>query len=115
MLDVKDSIEKLSWDVNHHYLHVKNQHEFMRRIAIQFELAYTDFRVIQMALQLSGDENHQLLADFTSAYDDVFKFESEFAENGLDGFNDKYGDQIDEYGQAVDKLNQEIDKIKKLQ
>nr|WP_225350788.1 hypothetical protein [Lacticaseibacillus camelliae] len=54
MLDVKNSIDNLEWTTTHHLAHIQNQHPFMRRWAVQFELAYTDFRVIQMALQMDA-------------------------------------------------------------
>ncbi|ANZ61911.1 hypothetical protein AYR62_05230 [Secundilactobacillus paracollinoides] len=100
MLDVKNSIERLSWTVEHHFLHIQAQHEFMRAWAIQFELAYTDFRVIQMALQLAGDSHHELLSQFSAAYEKVFDYEYAFVAGGLDGFNAKFGDQLDQYEAA---------------
>lgn len=115
MLDVKNSIDRLSWTVNHHFLHIKAQHEFMRAWAVQFELAYTDFRVMQMALQLDGEQNHPLLARFAASYETIYNYEYEFAANGLDGFNAKYKDDIDKYGEEVDNFNQIIEEIKKLQ
>ncbi|AQW20720.1 hypothetical protein PL11_001705 [Lentilactobacillus curieae] len=115
MLDVKDSIEKLSWSVNHHFLHIKAQHDFIRAVAVQFELAYTDFRTIQMALQLAGEEQHSLLASFTKAYDDVYAYESVFAMRGLDEFNSEFPDKIEDYQQKVDKFNEELDKVRELQ
>jgi hypothetical protein len=42
----------------------------MRAWAVQFELAYTDFRTIQLALQLAQDQ-HDLLVRFTGVYDTV--------------------------------------------
>ena len=112
MLDVKKSIERLQWTVDHHFLHIQAQHPFMRAWAVQFELAYTDFRVIQMALQLSGDENHALLAEFAKVYEGIFNYEYEFAGNGLDSFNQKYGDEIEQYLQLVKQFDGIIDKIK---
>jgi hypothetical protein len=52
MLDVIGAVKNLQWTTEHHYLHIRNQHDFMRAWAVQFELAYTDFRIIQMALQI---------------------------------------------------------------
>ncbi|KRM76605.1 glycoside hydrolase domain-containing protein [Secundilactobacillus collinoides] len=111
MLDVKNSIERLSWTVEHHFLHIQAQHDFMRAWAIQFELAYTDFRVIQMALQLSGDEHHELLAKFSAAYEKVFNYEYAFVAGGLEGFNEKYGQELDQYEQAEKETLALIDEI----
>ena len=61
MLDVKDSVNRLAWTTEHHFLHIQARHDFMRAWAVQFEMAYTDFRVIQMALQLGGEQYHDLL------------------------------------------------------
>lgn len=55
MLDVSDSLDRLAWTTEHHYRHIAAQHDFMRAWAVQFELAYTDFRTIQLALQLAQD------------------------------------------------------------
>ncbi|WP_462400645.1 hypothetical protein [Lacticaseibacillus pantheris] len=111
MMDVTDSIKRLRWTVEHHFLHIQAQHDFMRAWAIQFELAYTDFRVIQMALQLSGEEQHPLLGEFAKAYDDVYQYEYAFVAGGLAGFNDKFGDHMDEYQQAESKMLELIDRV----
>ncbi|MCD2256457.1 hypothetical protein FHQ08_06960 [Lactobacillus sp. CC-MHH1034] len=113
MLDVKNSIERLDWTVNHHFLHIQAQHEFMRAWAIQFELAYTDFRTIQMALQSDGS-HHELLARFSYAYEAIYPYEYEFAANGLAGFNAKFADKIDDYKSAVDKFNDIFKEVKAL-
>ncbi|MCI2172337.1 hypothetical protein [Schleiferilactobacillus perolens] len=116
MLDVKNSIDRLSWTVDHHFLHIKNQHDFMRAWAVQFELAYTDFRVIQMALQLSGEENHPLLARFAANYEAIFQYEYEFAGNGLEGFNAKFGpSEIPKYEALVKEFDGIIKEIQALQ
>lgn len=65
----------------------------MRAWAVQFELAYTDFRTIQLALQLAQDQ-HDLLVRFTGVYDTVYQYEYEFAANGLAAFNAKYGRSV---------------------
>ncbi len=39
MLKIEDSIDRLAWNTEHHFLH-QAQHEFMRAWAIQFELGY---------------------------------------------------------------------------
>ncbi|MFR0554695.1 hypothetical protein ACLUXD_08660, partial [Loigolactobacillus coryniformis subsp. coryniformis] len=70
MLDVSDSLDRLAWTTEHHYRHIAAQHDFMRAWAVQFELAYTDFRTIQLALQLAQDQ-HDLLVRFTGVYDTV--------------------------------------------
>lgn len=102
MLDVLGAVNNLAWTTEHHFLHIKNQHDFLRIWAIQFELAYTDFRVIQMALQL--DAQTDLLQRFTKAYDAVYQYEYAFVKAGLTGFNQAFGDQIDQYELAQQKL-----------
>lgn len=114
MLDVKKSLDRLTWNTQHHFAHIEAQHDFMRAWAIQFELAYTDFRVIQMALQLSGDEHHELLAKFSAAYEKVFNYEYAFVAGGLEGFNEKYGQELDQYEQAEKETLALIDEISAL-
>ncbi len=111
MMDVTDSIKRLQWTVEHHFLHIQAQHDFMRAWAIQFELAYTDFRVIQMALQLSGEAQHALLHEFAQAYDDVYQYEYAFVAGGLAGFNAKFGDHMEDYAQAESKLLAVLDQV----
>ncbi|MHC9533493.1 hypothetical protein ACVPPR_08810 [Dellaglioa sp. L3N] len=115
MIDVKDSLDKLQWTAEHHYLHIIAKHDFMRAWAVQFELAYTDFRAIQMALQLSGKQ-HPTLAKFTDAYDRLYGFEYEFAANGLDAFYSKFTTQkdLDNYEKAKNDLLAQILIIQKL-
>lgn len=115
MLDVKDSLVKLQWTVEHHFLHIKNQHPFMRAWAIQYELAYTDFRVIQLALQLAGEDRHQLLADFTTSYDKLHDYEGAFANDGLEGFQAKYGDQLADYAAEVERFGGLLKQVQALQ
>lgn len=109
MLDVLGTINNLRWTTEHHFLHIKNQHEFMRIWAVQFELAYTDFRVIQMALQL--DKQTALLQRFTKAYDAVYQYEYEFVKGGLEGFNQQFGNQIEAYGDAQQRLLAILDEL----
>ena len=80
MLDVKDSVNRLAWTTEHHFLHIQARHDFMRAWAVQFEMAYTDFRVIQMALQLGGEQYHDLLKRFAAAYEAVYAYEYAFAD-----------------------------------
>ena len=102
MLDVIGAIKNLNWTTEHHFLHIKNQQEFMRIWAVQFELAYTDFRVIQMTLQL--DSQIELLQRFTKAYDAVYQYEYAFVKDGLEGFNQQFGDQVAQYETAQQHL-----------
>lgn len=113
MLDVLGSIKNLTWNTEHHFLHLKNQHEFMRIWAVQFELGYTDFRTIQLALQL--DQQTELLKQFTKAYDAVYPYEYAFVKGGLEGFNQAYGDQMDQYDQAHQTLLAVLQKITEFQ
>lgn len=109
MLDVLGAINNLRWTTAHHFLHIKNQHEFIRIWAIQFELAYTDFRVVQMALQL--DKQTALLQCFTKAYDAVYQYEYEFVKGGLEGFNQQFGNQIETYDDAQQRLLAILDEL----
>ena len=109
MLDVLGAINNLRWITEHHFLHIKNQHEFMRIWAVQFELAYTDFRVIQMALQL--DKQTALLQRFTKVYDAVYQYEYEFVKGGLEGFNQQFGNQIEAYDDAQQRLLAILDEL----
>lgn len=102
MLDVKDSLKRLAWTTDHHFLHIQAQHEFMRAWAIQFELAYTDMRVIQLALQLANDHDH--LIRFTTAYEAVYQYEYAFVAGGLAGFNAEFAGQLQEYHDAAEAL-----------
>lgn len=102
MLDVLGAINNLTWTTEHHFLHIKNRHEFMRIWAVQFELAYTDFRVIQIALQLAAQT--ELLQRFTQAYDAVYRYEYAFVKGGLAEFEQAFGDQMGNYDQAKQNL-----------
>ncbi|GKT04165.1 hypothetical protein [Furfurilactobacillus entadae] len=115
MLDVIDSIHRLQWTVDHHYAHIEAQHDFMRAWAVQFELAYTDFRVIQMALQLSGEKQHPLLKQFAAQYEEIYKYEYVFAGKGLDAFNDQFGRDLSAYKEAVGAFDETIQAIIALQ
>lgn len=115
MLDVKGAIENLRSTSEHHYAHIENQHEFMRAWAIQFELSYTDFRVIELAVQMSGEAQHPLLARFAAAYEDVYQYEYAFVAGGLDGFNEKFGDKIPDYEKAKDTLVSVLQEISALE
>ncbi|MBS5819656.1 MAG: hypothetical protein KIC85_00635 [Enterococcus gilvus] len=113
MLDVLGAIKNLQWTTEHHFLHIKNQHDFIRIWAIQFELAYTDARVVQLALQL--DSQMDLLQRFTKAYDAVYHYEYAFAKGGLEGFNQEFGDQIDQYEEAHTTFLAVLDELAALQ
>lgn len=111
MLDVKGSINNLTDTVEKHFQSIKSQQPFERIWAVQFELAYTDFRVIQMALQMAGDNHHALLVQFTSDYHAVYNYEVAYASGGLAGFNQQFGNQIEQYQAAKDQLIATIKKI----
>lgn len=115
MIDVKNSLERLAWNTEHHYAHIEAQHDFMRAWAVQFELGYTDFRVIQMALQLAGANYHNLLVRFTATYDKVYEYEYEFAARGLASFLSKFGGQMEAYKEQKDQLLELLEEVKKLQ
>ncbi|WP_203650766.1 hypothetical protein [Secundilactobacillus yichangensis] len=114
MLKIDDSIARLAWNTEHHFLHIQAQHAFIRAWAIQFELGYTDLRMIQFALQLADPAQLELLAELTAAYQKVYQYEYAFVAGGLDGFNQQFGDQIDDYEQAEKQLLSVLDQIKAL-
>lgn len=113
MLDVRGSIENLAWNTEHHFLHIKTQHPFIRIWAVQFELGYSDFRTIQLALQLA--EKTDLLKRFTTAYNEVYQYEYAFVKGDIEGFNETYGDKIDDYMTAHQELLASIEEIKTFQ
>ncbi|WP_270325185.1 hypothetical protein [Weissella cibaria] len=41
------AIERIRWNTEHHFLHIKNQHEIAPQIGVQFSMGYTDARFIQ--------------------------------------------------------------------
>jgi len=112
MLDVKDSLDRLLWTAEHHYLHIVAKHDFMRAWAVQFEMAYTDFRMIQMALQIDGN-HHDLLAQFAADYEKDYAYEYAFAAGGVDGFYTQFPNQsdLDAYKAAKDQLEADIKQI----
>ncbi len=111
MLDVIKSLDRLTWNTEHHYAHIEAQHDFIRAWAIQFEMGYSDLRTVQLALQIDGG-HHDLLARFTAAYDDVYNYEYAFVAGGLEGFNKQYGDQLPQYKQAADNFLKLIDEVR---
>lgn len=113
MLDVRGSIAQLRSTTEHHFQHIKNQHDFMRIWAVQFELGYTDFRTIQMALQLDG--KIELLKRFAKDYDQFYHYEYAFAAGGLAGFNEQFGSEIAAYDQAHQTLIATLDEISRFQ
>lgn len=113
MLDVIKSLDRLTWNTQHHFAHIEAQHDFIRAWAIQFELGYTDVRVVQMALQLDG-KHHDLLVKFTAAYDKVYDYEYAFVAGGLEGFNEKYGDKIEDYRAGANEFLGLIDQVREL-
>ena len=114
MLKIDDSIARLAWNTEHHFLHIQAQHDFMRAWAIQFELGYTDLRMIQFALQLADPSQPELLTQLTTAYQQVYQYEYAFVAGGLEGFNQQFGNQMADYAKAEKKLLQVLDQIKAL-
>ncbi|MDR0899842.1 MAG: hypothetical protein LBM27_05750 [Lactobacillaceae bacterium] len=94
---VAKSVERLQWNTEHHFLHIKAQHDFIRQWAVQFELGYSDARLIQAYLET---EKPELWDEFTNAYEDVYQYEYAFVAGGLEGFNSQFGDKIDDYDKA---------------
>ncbi|GAX01364.1 hypothetical protein [Secundilactobacillus silagei] len=114
MLKIDDSIARLAWNTEHHFLHIQAQHDFMRAWAIQFELGYTDLRMIQFALQLAEPSQSELLTQLTTAYQQVYQYEYAFVAGGLEGFNQQFGNQMADYEKAEKQLLQVLDQIKAL-
>lgn len=102
MINIKSAVHNLEWNAEHHFAHIESNHEFIRAIAIQFELGYTDFRFIQTAL-ISANMTDKY-EEFTNAYEDFYQYESFFAMRGLEEYNLKYSDKLDEFRQAKDTL-----------
>lgn len=102
MMNIKSAVENLQWNAEHHYAHIEAKHDFIRAIAVQFELGYTDFRFIQTAL-LSANMDDKYRA-FTEAYEDFYQYESFFAMRGLEEYQMKYGDKLSDFRQAKDNL-----------
>lgn len=98
--DISSSLENLINTTQHHYAHIAAGHDFMRAWAIQFELAYTDFR------EVIRDLPAEQVADFTQAYQAVFAYEWAFVAGGLAGFQEKFPTAADlvAYKEAVDQL-----------
>lgn len=113
MLDVMGSIKNLEWTTEHHFLHIQARHDFMRAVAVQFELAYSDFRVIQLALQLDGQKD--LLSKFTSQYDDIYKYEMAFVRGGMAEFDNQFEGQIGDYQKAEQSLLETLKEIRQTQ
>ena len=106
-IDIKDSVENLKWNTEHHYLHIEQQHEFIRAIAVQFELGYSDYRTIQLALYLEHKDD--LLNMFTKAYKDFYEYESVFAMRGLEEFNHQFSYKMADFRQVKDQLLNVLD------
>ncbi|MCY9807387.1 hypothetical protein OXT66_07555 [Lentilactobacillus senioris] len=115
MLDVKGSINNLKTTTEEHFKYIQQQRSFTRAFPIHFELAYTDFRVIEVALQLTSEQNHALLASFAAAYESVYQYEDAYATGGLEGFNNQFADKLTDYQRAKDNFLAIIEQITKLQ
>lgn len=111
--NVKGSIQNLASTTQDHFEYIQQQKSFTRGFPIHFELAYSDFRIIQFALELSG-ENTSLLNSFTDDYQTVYQYEDAYATGGLEGYEEKFNGQIDAYQQAKDRLLDDLQEISKL-
>ncbi|WP_225049109.1 hypothetical protein [Lacticaseibacillus kribbianus] len=98
-LDRTSALNNQQWTVAHHFDHIRQGHPFARQIAVQYELAHTDFRVLQLILQLEGQP--ALYADFTAAYEKVQAFEWPFIAGGPEAFSARFGTRLADYHQAV--------------
>ncbi|WP_262316671.1 hypothetical protein [Lacticaseibacillus parakribbianus] len=98
-LEITSSLQNLQRTVNHHFRHIQAAHPFARPIAVQYELAYTDYRVVQLALQLG--EQPALNAELTAAYEAVQAFEWPFIAGGPAEFAAQHGEAPAGYAQAV--------------
>lgn len=106
-IDMTDSVANLKWNTEHHYAHIEQQHEFIRAIAVQFEIGYSDYRYIQMALYLENKDD--LLQQFTKAYKDFYAYESVFAMRGLEEFNKDFSWKMGDFREVKDKLLNVLD------
>lgn len=113
MLDILGSWKNLAATTQAHFETIRDQKEFERIFAVQFELAYSDFRTIQMALQLA--EKMDLLKRYTQTYNAVYAFEYAYVAGDLAGFNERFGQQLKAYEQAVTAFLSAMEEVKQLQ
>ncbi|WP_461225954.1 hypothetical protein [Lacticaseibacillus suihuaensis] len=102
-LEIASSLQNLQWTVDHHLRHIQANHPFARPIAVQYELAYTDYRVVQIALQLGGQP--ALNAALTAAYQAVQAYEWPFIAGGPAEFAAQHGEDATGYREAVDTFD----------
>ncbi|HAT55552.1 MAG TPA: hypothetical protein DCW31_10025 [Lactobacillus sp.] len=111
MIDIQDSAQQLQKTVNDHFEYIQAGHDFARAFAIQFELTYTDFRMIELGLQLDGKGQATLLNSFKTAYQAVYRFEAPFAFGGLEEFDKQCRDMMVDYELAVKQLNKVLQQV----
>ncbi|GEL15186.1 hypothetical protein [Pediococcus cellicola] len=109
MLDVWGSLKNVQQTVQAHLAWIKARKSFERVFAVDFEMAYSDFRVVQMALQLAGEM--ALLKRYTTAYSAIYNYEHAYVQGGLEEFNRQYGEKLADYEQTVVTLEQIIKEI----
>ncbi|MYV06121.1 MULTISPECIES: hypothetical protein [Furfurilactobacillus] len=114
MVDVQDSVNRLMATANDHFTYIQAGHDFIRAWAIQFELAYTDYRTIDLALQFDGTDSNKLRKDFVSAYQAVYRFEYPFAVGGLEQFDEQCENQMPDYEVAVNQLDEVLEKVRQV-
>jgi hypothetical protein len=102
MLTMQKSIDRLNWNTEHHFLHIKAAHPFIRQWAVQFELGYSDARLIQYYLETQG--NMELWQAFTDAYEAVYNYEYAFVAGGIEGYQEQFGTDTSDYEKAHDEL-----------
>ena len=110
---VLKAVERVTWNTEHHFLHIKNQHEFKRQLAVQFEMGYSDARFIQFFLE-TQESDDDIWQTFTDAFEKVTAFEYAFIAGGLEGFNEQFGDQMAAYDEAHQDLLSILEQVKLL-
>lgn len=113
MLDILGSWKNLATTTQQHLATIQAQREFDPLFVVQFQLAYSDFRTVQLALQLADEL--ALLKRYTQAYNAVYEFELAYVAGGLANFNAQFGSQIAKYQTAVKAFQEVLNEIKQLQ
>lgn len=107
------AIERIRWNTEHHFLHIKNQHEIAPQIGVQFSMGYTDARFIQFFLEDQEDQT-DLWDEFTKTFVEISEYELAFIKGGLAGFNEQYGseDQMKHYEATQTAMLLILDKVR---
>ncbi|WP_125704913.1 hypothetical protein [Lacticaseibacillus daqingensis] len=112
--DVTPALANLQWTVDHHFLHIQNHSPFARAIAVQFELAYTDMRIVELALQLRDPVPVDLLSAFRTTYAAIRNYEWPFIAGGPEEYYAQHGADFSDYQQQVTEFDALIAQISAL-